>query len=64
MVLNWYIFFVRLVWQHDAFAAMPVSAQLLFYPLMPLNLALQLFWFFKICKGIIALLQGGAGKAS
>jgi len=60
--LNWYLFLTRIFWQHAAFSTLPLYMQLLFYPLMSINLSLQLFWFWKIVTGIYALLYGKADK--
>ena len=65
VVFNWWLAITRFVFQWDAFVGEQpryiVAADLLFFPI---NLFLQLLWFQKIVKGILALLGGGAASKS
>ena len=63
VVFNWGLAIARFWLQYDAFfGTQPtyvIASILLFYPI---NLVLQLMWFQKILKGILALLLSGGGS--
>ena len=63
VVFNWGLAITRFWLQWDAFfGTQPtyvIASILLFYPI---NLLLQLMWFQKILKGILALLRGGSSQ--
>ena len=63
VVFNWWIFITRFILHWDEFTTQQptyiAAADLFFFPI---NLALQLLWFSKIVKGILALLSGSSKK--
>ena len=62
VVFNWWIAITRFYVQRDAFFAQPgyiIACNLTLYPI---NLLLQLLWFQKILKGVLALIRGDGKK--
>ena len=64
VVLNLWIGYAVLWAQRDAlFSQAPPVFAFAVPPLYVINVCLQLMWFQKICKGIVALLAGGSGSS-
>ena len=58
IVYNWWIYLLRFWWQRALMWELPTGVVLIFNVLYPVNLSLQMIWFYKITTGIIAILSG------
>ena len=58
VVFNWWLYLSRFWWQFSLMWQCPVALVICFNLLYPVNLTLQMIWFSKITKGIIAVLKG------
>jgi len=64
VVFNIWLFGVRFIWQYEAYSQLPTWIQLDGFVVYCANLALQLLWFSKILKGVIALFQSKSSTPS
>merc|ERR1711871_1930270 len=55
VVFNWWLWFQRVVMQHEEVMVLPPYIKFLTWCLFPVNLVLQLLWFQKILNGVLAL---------
>jgi len=57
VVFNWWLYLSRFWWQRELMWQLPPAIVVSFNCLFPVNLALQMLWFVKIAKGLLAVLS-------
>ena len=56
VIFNWWLYLSRFWWQRELMWQLPPAIVLSFNLLFPVNLLLQMMWFAKITKGVLAVL--------